>query len=744
MSAAIKQPQTRFVSLRWRLMLPIFVIVLVVAMAGAYALGSSLTANMNGPQTNLLLQNSRAIAARATELYEQSRLEAQRIAFTSGVTDALRASAAERLHTLVEGSARLSNLDSVILTNPRGIEVVGLLRVERPEGVDYAVNTSTDWHNEPVIRAVVDESYVGATGLVRTPEGLMLYTAIPVNDLHGLSGIVAVGRSMDTVLETLKADGVTEIALYGQDNSLLQSTILPENGSAQTLAIEPEMFQQALSGSGQQVTVQNVRLGSGSYWAAYFPLQFGPQTLGVVGAFAPDSMLAVAGVGRQLTALTLASIAAAVVIGVFFALNRSVIQPTTRIRKVATALASGQATVRTGMKATDEIGAMGQALDQYANYVQDRQDALRTTLRRQRRESEYLLAVLESIPDGIVVQDIDGRVIVMNERARDLLGSQKAFRDSKLHTLTAVVTDVLGAALAPGMYALGDPQRVELEGSMLSAQAAAILNMAHQRVGTVVVLRDITREVRRERAQEIILSEIEQAVQKPLLEASREPVSSSARELGRHAAALQKLIVEMREITMPQAPGIREGQRPLHLETLIWTIANEWRQVSSAANLTLDVIIERKKLHILGDERRLRWAIGNLVDNAIKYTPPGGKLTLEIRDDSNGQAHLRIRDNGVGITPEEMPLIFTRFFRGTPTTKDGRVIRVPGTGQGLNVAKQIIESHGGLLQIKSKPGVGTAVYFTLPLTAAISYELPQLALDVDLDGETIRLEKDDL
>src|SRR5258707_9670547 len=74
------------------------------------------------------------------------------------------------------------------------------------------------------------------------------------------------------------------------------------------------------------------------------------------------------------------------------------------------------------MKRRDEVSAVGQALDQYADYVQERQDVLRVSLRRQRRETEYLLSVLESVPDGIVVQDMDGRVVVMNERAKTLLG----------------------------------------------------------------------------------------------------------------------------------------------------------------------------------------------------------------------------------------------------------------------------------------------------------------------------------
>jgi signal transduction histidine kinase len=748
---------TRFISLRWRMMLPLFLVLMVAIMIGAYSLGSKLSINMQAPQVNLLLQNSRAVSARAAALYEQNRLEAQRIAFTSGVPEAIQHNAASDLQTLLEGSARLANLDNVIVTDAQGREVLGLLRVDKAAGgVDYALSSGTDLRSEAIIRAVQNEGYVGATELARTQEGLILYTAVPVSDAAGLVGIALVGQRLGTVLDALKSDSAVDVALYGSDSTALQTTFVSPFSN---LALAPDLFSQTLTASAQ-IPVRSFDLGVQPYQAAYFPFQFGPQVLGVVAVFAPDNTPFMTGMGQQLTGLTLAAVAAAVVIGLFMIVNTVMVVRLNRVKTVVASLSSGNSVARTGMKATDEIGAVGLALDQYASYVQDRQDALRSSLRRQRRETEFLMSVLESVPDGIVVLDIDGRVVVMNERAKNLLGKtlplhntpvfedgqQAALRGTLGEVLTAAVTDKLGEALAPGLYAMGDPKRVELDGRMLSAQVAVVMNIGHERVGTVVVLHDITQDVRRERAQESIFKRVEQDVQRPLAELARtgqQPITAVARELTRHAITLQKLVVEMREITMPDVPRTREGQRPLRLETLVWAIANEWRQVAAAANLALDVLIEQKGLYVLGDERRLRWAIGNLVDNAIKYTLPGGKLTIEIRGEGAGQAQLRIRDNGVGIAEEELPHVFTRFYRGTPVTSDGYMIRVPGMGQGLGITKQIIEAHGGMIQVKSKVGVGTAVYFTLPLTAPVSMELPGFPMDVDMEGETVRLRDDD-
>ena len=108
MASASTQP--RFVSLRWRLMLPIFIALLIAVMAGAYALGQSLTQAATAPQTNLLVQTGDALRNRANDIYEQMSLEAQRVAFTRGVADAVRSRSAVDLQPILESSARLANL----------------------------------------------------------------------------------------------------------------------------------------------------------------------------------------------------------------------------------------------------------------------------------------------------------------------------------------------------------------------------------------------------------------------------------------------------------------------------------------------------------------------------------------------------------------------------------------------------------------------------------------------------------
>jgi signal transduction histidine kinase len=730
----------RFVSLRWRFLVPLFAVLLPVAMFGAYALAQRLGGGFEQVQDNVLLQSSRAVNERAADLYARHVQEARRVAFTVGVPEAAFNGDTVFLQDTLESLARLSELDAIVITDKEGREVLGVQRVETAGlPVDYAVSTGTDLGSEPLIGGLSDQRE-GVSGFMLTPNGLTLFTAIPLTLNDANIGVVMVGQRAASVLEELRGSALSDLAVFGPRGSLLETTFALDSGAPQ---LQPEVFNQAINAVGQ-VIVQNTQIASTPYRSAYQPLIFGDNTLGVVGAYMPDDEIFATELGRQFTALFAAAFTGTALIAVFVGVSVVSVRAG-KVTQTAKALAAGDHTARTGMQPTDEVGAVGKALDEYADYAKKHTDALREALQRQRREASHLMTILESIPDGIVVQDLQGRVVLINDAARDLIGSSRVFRTSGLGELATVVKDTLGTQLAPGIYALGDPQRIDLDDRMLTAQAAAILSVVNYRIGTVIVLRDITDQVRREQAQQVLLGKLAQDIQSPLAETARQmasqphnaPLVEFARQITKHAYALQRVMVEMGELTSAPQPRTTMKVRPLRLETLIWACANEWRQVAQASGLTLHVIIEQKGLFVLGDEKRLRWAMGNILDNAIKYTPTGGACTLEIKGEEHpGLALLRVRDNGVGILPDDLPNVFVPFYRGTPTTQQGQIIRVPGMGQGLAVAKQIFEAHGGSIKVKSQVGVGTAVYFALPLTSPVTMREPQYE---DLEGETMPL-----
>jgi signal transduction histidine kinase len=123
------------------------------------------------------------------------------------------------------------------------------------------------------------------------------------------------------------------------------------------------------------------------------------------------------------------------------------------------------------------------------------------------------------------------------------------------------------------------------------------------------------------------------------------------------------------------------------------------------------VHIEPRYPQLLGmwDEARLSRVLGNLLDNALKFSERDQVVVVSLDEDDRGNAVLCVRDEGVGIPPEDLPRIFERFFRGRNAFE-----QAGGTGRGLAVARQLVEQHGGSVSVESRPGSGTLVTLRLP------------------------------
>ncbi len=730
-----------FISMRWRFILPLAIIITIVAMIGAYILASRMASNFEVSEDNVLIQSSQAVANRAVSLYDRQRSEAQRVAFTRRVAENIILNDVTALHDSLESLARTADLDSIIVTDPAGLEVAGVLRVNNSDPIDYSVSTQFDLSDDALVREVLDTDSVGSTGFIQTPQGLMLFVAVPIVNDGSFAGVALVGQRLATITENLRASAVAHLTIYDASGSAYYTSLDLDTGTLENLVVSPDTINTTLA-SSMPVT-DSVTIAGTPYRRLYMPFTYGNNTPGVISTIVPDNVPFASAIGRQLSALFAAIMAGIVVFITFVVVDRYAAR-LDKIRRTARALSAGKRNARTGMKASDEIGAVGAELDRFAAVSHYREDRLRTELWRQRRERNYMIAVFEAIPEGVVVQDRDGEVVMMNDSARQLLPGSRESIQQEIVKLGRGLPETSGRELAPGIYALGNPQNLQNDGRMISAQAAAILTRSRQRIGTVMLLRDITNEIQKEQQRDVLLSQLSADIQQPLAELAQSQAaksSASVREISKYAASLQRMIVDMRELTRYSPEHSRNMQRPLLTETLIYAVANDWRQIAQAAGHDLQVMIEENGHYVLGDESRLRLAIGNLIDNAIKYTPRGGTVTLEIKTIVDGMLHMRVRDNGVGISKDDLKGVFMPFYRGTPMLPDSSVIHVPGMGQGLPVARQIIRAHGGLLKVKSRPGVGSAIYFALPVTSGASYTLPLLE-SADMDGETMRLPVD--
>lgn len=742
-----------FVSLRWKLILPLGVLTLVLTMTGAYVISSAVARGQHDRTIEQLLATSRTVADRMALLSTDQQREIARLIYTEGIAEEVAAGDSRALHAALEPLAAAADLDYVLVTGSDGHEVIGLQRVTTTAGQpDYAVAAGTDLSMLAMALPLDDLPASGGPGitfraaLVRTGHNHALLTAGPVLLDGERVGSLLAGQDIDRVLVTLRGGDRADLALFGADGEFVRTTLPFDDSTRRALALAPETFEQALHSPGE-VPLVSLVVNNRPTNAAFIPLMIGDTPLGVLGVYEVDDTLFATEFSRDLIGVLSAALVALVVIVTFGVMGR-VAGRVERVTQTAYALSSGDAHARTQMRPADEIGELGATLDRMADRHQRRTDALQHALRRQRAETARLSAVLESIPDGIVVQDLDGRVLLINDAARELLGGHRTFRAARLHELTAIVTETLGPALAPGIYALGDPTQVPLDEKMLQAQAAAIVLKDGQRIGTVIVLRDITADVRRDQVRDALLDRLaSRADQRPTPQ-TYESLSGLAQEVVRNTRAIQRVIAELRDLSTFEPRDLQAGQRALPLNDLLWNVAAEWQPLARVARIRLHVRFGPRGQHVLGDDRRLRWAIGNLIDNALKYSPPRTAITLSARlageaDDAGTAAEagagaiaeIVIVDQGYGLAPDDLTNAFTRFYRGTPRDGDGNVVRKPGTGQGLYIAQRVIEAHGGRVSLASRVGSGTTAIIRLPLTAPVTLEMP--GADEDSGADTL-------
>jgi heavy metal sensor kinase len=204
----------------------------------------------------------------------------------------------------------------------------------------------------------------------------------------------------------------------------------------------------------------------------------------------------------------------------------------------------------------------------------------------------------------------------------------------------------------------------------------------------------------------ILKGEIEVALRAPRSPEEYQHVLASALEEGERIA---RLVEGLLLLSRADAGVLRMDRQPVDLAELMAEVVDYARILAEAYGVALD-LKSVAPLTVHGDREHLRRLLLNLVDNGIKYTPAGGRVTLTLERDGEWAA-LRIADTGIGLAPGELERIFQRFYRAPEAVDQGK----EGSGLGLCIARSIAEAHGGRIRVESSPGRGSAFTVFLPL-----------------------------
>jgi PAS domain S-box-containing protein len=404
--------------------------------------------------------------------------------------------------------------------------------------------------------------------------------------------------------------------------------------------------------------------------------------------------------GAALLALLIGSVLA-------LATGRSIAQPLIEIGSAARAIAAG-APPRFPRSGIPDIDGLVQALRQMHQQLGDRFDQLR-------REQAETAALVESMVEGVIAADERGRIVTANVAARRMLGYDRTDPLPGLPELFRVkaAREVVDAVLQGEAV---QNRELEMDDRVFLMNARPLPSG-----GAVLVIHDLTEMRRLEAMRRDFVANVSHELKTPLTSISGyaetlltdTPDGETTRRflttIVTNARRMQRLVDNLLDLARLEGGRWQPEREPIDIAEAAQDTWNALRNGSHALAVEFGVEIAHDADTVLADADAIRQVLTNLLDNSLRYTPPGGRIVCRSRLEGGGVA-ISVADNGTGIVPEHLPRIFERFYRSDPSRSRDE----GGTGLGLAIVKHLVEAHGGRVSVESGRGVGTTITCWFP------------------------------
>ncbi len=356
--------------------------------------------------------------------------------------------------------------------------------------------------------------------------------------------------------------------------------------------------------------------------------------------------------------------------------------------------------------------------------------------KRLREERNRFRTILFAVSDAVIAVGEDGRVLFANPVAQDAFGPTKDAPTFQEY--------VLGGATLDSQNSLsedrGPCEILAVDGKYYSiSQTPARLGEDNE--ATVYVLNDISKARALDEAKNEFMATVSHELRTPLsaikgyvdliLDGDAGPINDVQREfldiVQRNADRLTNLVNDFLDISKIESGRIQLRKEPLDLATVAQHVVDTFQPQAESKHIELSLTCPDEMTIVFGDISRLTQALMNLANNAIKYTPEGGSVSISIgrRD---GTAFVSVSDTGVGISEKDQRRLFSKFFRAN----NAATRQENGTGLGLTIAKAVAELHDGTLSISSRENEGSTFTISLPVMQ-FSPEHERIAVETPLD-----------
>jgi two-component system, OmpR family, phosphate regulon sensor histidine kinase PhoR len=512
------------------------------------------------------------------------------------------------------------------------------------------------------------------------------------------------------------------VSLVAPDGRVVADSLVPPRDLArvENHAQRPEVVS-AMAGRVGRATRRSTTVDVPLLYVAV-PVQTNGRVQGVVRLGVPLSEVSSSfrPIHRVLLVGALVALAVAAGIGVFVA--GRVTRPIVEMEAIARQMADGHFDRRVPVRSLDETGTLGRALNAMAASLVGKIGDLEA-------ERAKATAILDAMVEGVVAVDGHDRIVTMNEHARAMFGLptrsegqrfMESVRNADLHTMLRGSRVTEAGAVSHREVRLLTPVARTVEVNAVPL----VLTGDQPGVGVVLVLYDVTALRRLEQMRTEFVANVSHELRTPLtaiqgyletlLGGALEERENARRFLDiafRHTERLGRLLNDLTDLSNIELNKVKLALEPVALDEMVESVLAIMQPKAEARHvaLTAEVASDLPAAH--ADHDRLAQVLINLVDNAVKYTPADGRVTVRVTAAvGGGVLVVDVADSGIGIPAADLPRITERFYR----VDKARSRELGGTGLGLAIVKHLVIAHGGELTIESTAERGTTVRFTLP------------------------------
>lgn len=471
--------------------------------------------------------------------------------------------------------------------------------------------------------------------------------------------------------------------------------------------------------------IQNNADSNKRVWIYVSPVKKDNEVIGVISLMADIESVyqEVNSISRIFIVGTILSILITTVIG--FVASKTVTSSIEKMSSQVKKMALGNYGTVVGIDTDDEIGDLAKVFNRISKRIEEEQAVTETERRK-------LATIIESMMDGIITTDNNGRIILINTSAEDMLGG----RDDEIFigkdvlkilniTEYESIEEILEAEDSLLVNASNDSDELLLRAEISKIEKEDkedLTQMSTELEGYIIVLYDVTDQERQEKERREFVSTVSHELRTPLttmnsyIEALEEGVLEDKELAPQFIDTIHKettrMIRMVNELMQLGKMDIKEE----HYEKEFIDINKMLEQITDRFALThpeknFIKHISKTPIFVEGDQDKLTQVFDNIVNNAIKYSPNGKNITIRVRQNyHHNRVSISIKDEGVGIPLVHIDKIFNRFYR----VDKSRQRSMGGTGLGLALAKTIVEAHKGRIWAQSREGYGSIIFVTLP------------------------------